>query len=150
MQFSFITGRDANATFLPILKTTLEECIAVQHGIEASIPAFDVEPLQSAGITSSSSGDLDKLGLLSRWRPSTSSTITPAIVIDKLVLAVRNSWPAVVCTYWQYDGKLELHLQGARKWHSDEAWAVFEDAVMDGLRGVIYGRGNNNFEKSNM
>ena len=117
-------------------QTRHETYIAVQNGIEASIPAFRADDLQIPGIMSSSSGNLDQLGLLSKWRPSNPDAV---LTLDHLTLAIRVSGPAVVCTLWEYDGQLTLHLQGARKWQSDEAWRFFGEAARGGVQCIVQG-----------
>jgi hypothetical protein len=89
-----------------------------------------------SGILSSSIGDIDKLGVLNRWRPSTAAEGS-MLVIDRMILSVRMSQPTIACTCYQWDGQLTLHLQGSSKYHSKEAWQYFGQAVESRVRHIL-------------
>jgi len=84
----------------------------------------------------SSVGNIDKLGPLRRWRPST-ATAESTLVIDRLILTVRMSTPTICCMCYQYDGQLTLHLAGSSRHNSKEAWQYFGDAIRSRILHII-------------
>jgi hypothetical protein len=97
---------------------------------------IEPEAFQLTGVASSSPGNIDKLGFLSKLRPSNPNA---GLILDHPTLGVRANSQAIVCISYEYDGQLTLHLQGARQWHSDEAWKLFGEAMRAGVQGVTQG-----------
>jgi hypothetical protein len=97
--------------------------------------ATAVETLESR-VLGSSIGDLDKLGRLVRWKPSTAAPESP-FVIDQLLLGIRMSSPTIGCLCYQYDGQLNLTLQGSARHNSKEAWQYYGEAVERRVRHIV-------------
>jgi hypothetical protein len=93
------------------------------------------ETLQSR-VLCSSIGDLDKLGRLVRWKPSTAPPESP-FVIDQLLLGIRMSTPTIGCLCHQYDGQLNLNLQGSARYNNKEAWQYYGESVERRIRHIV-------------
>ena len=87
-------------------------------------------------IMCSSVGDIDKLGFLRRWRPSTAAPGS-TLVIDRMILSVRLPSPTIACICYQYDGQLTLHLHGSSVYNSQEAWQYFGVAMKSRIRHIL-------------
>jgi hypothetical protein len=84
----------------------------------------------------SSIGDLDKLGRLTRWKPSTTAPGSP-FVIDQLALDVRMARLTIACMCYQYDGQLNVNLHGSARYNNKEAWQYFGEAVESRIRHIV-------------
>jgi len=86
----------------------------------------------------SSIGDIDKLHLLRRWKPSTAGAGS-TLVIDRLIPSIRIPTPTLCCICHQYDGHLTLQLQGSSRHNSQEAWQYFGEVVESRVRHILGG-----------
>ncbi|KZP30534.1 hypothetical protein FIBSPDRAFT_926383 [Athelia psychrophila] len=111
-----------------------------QKALNGALASRTLEVIKS-GILSTSLGDFDKANILERWKPSKrDSAEVPAFTIENIILSARMTQPTVMCSSWQYDGQITLHLHGAREFHDEHAWRDFVDAVESRLRYVAEGR----------
>lgn len=101
--------------------------MASQHIFDTVADSFDPSSLTVPGIMCSSVGSLDAMGVFTAFRPSSASLV----IVEDVRFAVRMTkfTGQVLCQVWTYEGKLAIHLQGAKKWHSQAMIDTFAESV---------------------
>lgn len=115
-------------------QATPESYVASQYLFDAAAETFNPNSLTVPGIMCSSVGSLDAMAVFPTFRPSSTSTVT----VDDVRFAVRMTkfTGQVLCQVWTYEGKLTMHLQGAKRWHSQATMDMFAEAVRANIEQV--------------
>jgi len=115
-----------------------------QSGVEAAVALFDPAMVAIPGIMCSSVGNMAALKLFDPFRPAAAlPDLKSPFCIPEMSFAVRATGvTAVVAMMWEYDGRLEIHLQGSPRWHSDDAWEIFASEVRDAIAQLLKEREN--------
>lgn len=99
------------------------------NGTDATVADFSAEDYQVPGLLPSSTGILDRLGIYVPFRPSI-ATADSLLVVRDVSIGVRASWVETVPTViLQYDGRLLVNMQVAKRWWTGDTFTIFGDTV---------------------
>ncbi|KAF9559307.1 hypothetical protein CPC08DRAFT_818850 [Agrocybe pediades] len=110
-----------------------------ESAVDSAVASFDASMASIPGIMCSSVGNMTALKLFDAFRPATAlpDPKSPFCIRD-MSFAVRASGvTAVVAMMWEYDGRLEIHLQSSPRYHSDEAWDIFVEEVKQAIAELL-------------
>jgi hypothetical protein len=67
-------------------------------------------------LTTSSIGDYDALGIMTKYRPAARAPFA----VTRMHHGTRNNSPTCSAHSWQYDGRITFMFQNARRWTSQD------------------------------
>jgi len=125
------------------IQCTPEAFVANEHALDMFTPIFDKSMYLTPGIGSTSIGKLSALGLSDHFLPSVAKSDPHSpLVIRQLAMAFRATGPDclhITAMIWEYDEEITIHLLASPRWHSGEAWKIYEESLRSSLAQVLKG-----------
>lgn len=113
--------------------------IANESALDGLAKMLNAAMFDVPGLIVSSTGDIDRLGYLSRWSPSrlSATSSAPSLVVTQLTISMRATFMPTICTFWEWDKKITLNLHAARKYHDEEDLQIFKEATKRWINAII-------------
>ncbi|KAF5358799.1 hypothetical protein D9758_008587 [Tetrapyrgos nigripes] len=111
----------------------------VSNTVEQMAPKVNGFVMSAPGIMSSSLGDVEKLGWFTKYSPLYADKYPDSeFTIRDLRFGMRtvNSAARVVHA-WQYNGRLNVNIQGSRRWQTQESWNMFLELVRENFQDTV-------------
>jgi hypothetical protein len=110
----------------------------VSNAVEQMAPKVNGFAMAAPGVMSSSLGDVEKLGWFTKYSPLNADKFPEnQFLIRDWRFGMRTvNAAATVIHAWQYSGKLNVNIQGSRRWQTQESWNMFLALVRENFQDV--------------